>query len=93
MLSVANLNVRLGQKHILHNISFLAEPGEILAIVGPNGSGKSTLLKALVGEIPFWGSASLNHLDIARTSPFVRSDRAASTQSHRPCASLLPAHA
>jgi PrtD family type I secretion system ABC transporter len=34
---------------ILKDISFHAEPGEVLAIVGPSGAGESTLCRLLVG--------------------------------------------
>jgi ABC-type multidrug transport system ATPase subunit len=34
-------------KHILKNVSGIAKPGELLAIIGPSGCGKSTLLKYL----------------------------------------------
>jgi ABC-type Mn2+/Zn2+ transport system ATPase subunit len=36
----------------ISEISFAAEPGEVVAILGPNGGGKSTLFRALLGELP-----------------------------------------
>lgn len=35
------------EKGILHNISFGAKPGEIIAIVGPSGSGKTTIISLI----------------------------------------------
>ena len=37
-------------RHLLHDISFVVEPGEFVAIFGTSGSGKSTLLDALSGR-------------------------------------------
>ncbi|MEZ5550998.1 MAG: ABC transporter ATP-binding protein [Pseudomonadales bacterium] len=34
-------------KRVLHNVSFVVNPGEKLAVVGPTGSGKSTLIRLL----------------------------------------------
>jgi ABC-type sugar transport system ATPase subunit len=36
----------------LNNVSFLAERGEVHALLGANGAGKSTLIKILVGAVP-----------------------------------------
>ncbi|KAL5558464.1 hypothetical protein UlMin_034675 [Ulmus minor] len=39
------------ERTILHGITGMASPGEIMAILGPSGSGKSTLLNALAGRL------------------------------------------
>ena len=33
------------ERHVLHGVSFVAEPGDTVALVGPTGSGKSTLIE------------------------------------------------
>jgi len=50
-LQVSGLTAGYGGPPIIQDISFVAHPGQITAIVGPNGAGKSTLLKAVSGVI------------------------------------------
>lgn len=52
LLSVKHIDVSLGQKMVLSDVSLSIQSGEIVTIVGPNGSGKSTLLRAIVGAVP-----------------------------------------
>ena len=46
-----DVDISLGGRDILNNISVEISAGEITTVIGPNGAGKSTLLKALAGDI------------------------------------------
>ncbi len=70
MLKAEHINLTIGKKQILRDVTFTACAGEITAIVGPNGSGKSTLLKALVGELPCTGTVTLNRRRLASFRPW-----------------------
>jgi osmoprotectant transport system ATP-binding protein len=43
------VSARIGQKEILHDLSFDVDPGETLVLLGRSGSGKTTALKMVNG--------------------------------------------
>ena len=49
-LETIDLNVTIGDKQILNNMTIKLERGEVLILMGPNGSGKTTLAFALLGH-------------------------------------------
>lgn len=66
VLRVCELNVNLGGKKVLEDISFDLYPGEITAVMGGNGSGKTTLLLSLLGiNKPDQGSIIYHHQNIS----------------------------
>jgi len=52
VLEVANLRSAYGRIEVLHGVSLVVRPGEVVALIGSNGAGKTTLLRALSGVQP-----------------------------------------
>lgn len=49
LLEVRALHAGYGQIEVLHDLTLVVEPGELVAIVGGNGAGKTTTMRALTG--------------------------------------------
>ena len=50
LLKIEHLNVKVGNKEILKDLSLSIPMGQVHAIMGPNGCGKSTLSKVIAGD-------------------------------------------
>ncbi len=55
-LKAKHLNLRLGNKTILDDLSVCFRPNELTILLGPNGTGKSSLLKVITHEWQAGGS-------------------------------------
>lgn len=59
-LVISEVSVQLGGSTIVEGISLEVRSGAWLGVVGPNGAGKSTLLRAVVSDVVFDGSVSVD---------------------------------
>lgn len=52
MIEVEHLSKVYGSTTALQDVTFAAQPGEILGLLGPNGAGKTTTMRILAGYLP-----------------------------------------
>lgn len=65
MVEIKNLSKNYGPVQAVDNISFTANPGEVLGLLGPNGAGKSTTMNIITGYLsPSSGSVEIEGVDI-----------------------------
>jgi branched-chain amino acid transport system ATP-binding protein len=60
LLEVRDLQVHLGQSHVLQGVSFVVPEGGVTALLGRNGVGKTTTLRAILGLVGRRGSVRLD---------------------------------
>ena len=68
-LSLDWLNVRIGGRDVVHEVTLTLKTSKLVALVGPNGAGKTTLLRAIAGLVRSSGVISLagrNQLTMGR---------------------------
>jgi branched-chain amino acid transport system ATP-binding protein len=59
LLEVRDLDVYIGESHILQGVSFDVRRGGITGLLGRNGVGKTTTLRGILGLVPRTGSVLL----------------------------------
>ena len=73
MIEVEGLTKDYGPRRAINNLTFKANPGEILGFLGPNGAGKTTTMRILTGFIPpTMGTARVCGFDVVEQSLEVR---------------------
>jgi heme exporter protein A len=82
-LSVEQVHVWRGDRHVLRGVSLDVHPGELMHVSGPNGTGKTTLLRVVSGLLrPEKGSVAWLGRSIAATAAEYQS--ALAYASHEP---------
>jgi urea transport system ATP-binding protein len=67
MLQLEKINAYYGESHILRDVSFTIDSGEVVCLMGRNGVGKTTTLKVLTGLLPARsGQLKFNGADITK---------------------------
>jgi phospholipid/cholesterol/gamma-HCH transport system ATP-binding protein len=70
VVEVENLNLIIESRHILKNVSFQVNKGEVFTILGGSGSGKTTITKCIVGLFkPTSGTIKVFGKDITQINP------------------------
>lgn len=73
MIEVEHLSKVYGSTTALQDVSFAAQPGEILGLLGPNGAGKTTTMRILAGYLPATkGTASVAGFEVHENPMAVR---------------------
>jgi ABC-2 type transport system ATP-binding protein len=73
MIEVEGLTKDYGARRAINNLTFKANPGEILGFLGPNGAGKTTTMRILTGFMPpTSGTARVAGFDVVEQSLEVR---------------------
>lgn len=51
ILELDDVHAFYGEAHVLHGVSLVVQPGQVVCLIGRNGMGKSTTLKAIMGLV------------------------------------------
>ncbi len=72
-IAAENISQGYGSLEVLKDVDFVADSGEVIALLGPNGSGKSTLIRTLCNLLPpASGRVTVDGVDISVLDPTER---------------------
>lgn len=72
ILQVTSINTYYGSSHILQDVSFSVDQGEVVALLGRNGVGKTTTLRSMMGLTPpRSGSIRLKEMEVMGKPAYV----------------------
>ncbi|MEQ1630922.1 MAG: ATP-binding cassette domain-containing protein [Planctomycetota bacterium] len=78
LLTVKNIHVTVGDRHLLRGVDLVVGEGQRIGLLGPNGCGKSTLLRILAADlVPDQGERTLRRdlrLGYLPQEPFVQAE-------------------
>jgi branched-chain amino acid transport system ATP-binding protein len=70
-LLLEDVHAYYGPSHVLHGVSLMVQPGEVVALLGRNGAGKTTTLLTAMGFLrPAPGRVLFEDRDIGGRPPF-----------------------
>ncbi len=76
MLKATGLRKEFSKRHVVDDVSFQVNEGEVVGLLGPNGAGKTTSFYMVVGLIkPDIGSITLNGEDITTLPMYKRAKK------------------
>ena len=76
VLKGQNLVKDYGKKHVVKNVSFQVEQGEIIGLLGPNGAGKTTSFYMIVGLVKATqGKVFMDKQDITNDAMYRRAQK------------------
>ena len=71
LLGVEKINTFYDKSHIIKDVSFTVNEGEVVSLIGRNGAGKTTILRSIMGLTPpRSGTITFKGNQIHRLQPF-----------------------
>ena len=70
MIELQDINSYYGKAHILNNLSFKINKGEVVSLLGRNGAGKTTTMKSIMQLVrPKTGTVKFDGQNISNKAP------------------------